>query len=218
MADYIPSGDAEAIAEGRVRVDYALAHLSELGLKSTDVIPVQDALNAFESGYEQNNTNQATARASAQNKEDLRRAWETLDRDFNARLARAADDHRAAMNLKVRDTIKTDSGKVESHPLGTADTSQKLRHVVSFRDSATPDSKAKPKNAFGCDIWYKIGGDAPVDVEKECTQAGIDRSSPYLMEFEGADAGKTVYYFLRWIALDGSKGAWSPMFTATITG
>jgi len=52
---------------------------------------------------------------------------------------------------------------------------------------------------------------------KQCEQAGTDRTSPYLMQFEEADANQTVYYLLRWISKKGEPGAWSPMFSATIT-
>lgn len=214
MADYIPRGDAEAIAEGRVRVDYA-AHLADLGLAAGDVTPIDNALDAFEAGFNQNVADKATLKASTENKDALREAWEKLDRDLNARLARASGKDRAAMHLTVRDTVKTDSGAVASHPLGAVDWSQKLRHEISFRDSDTPDSKAKPKNAAFCDIWYKIGGDPPAG-QKECQQAGTDSSSPYLMQFDEADANKTCYYLLRWIAKNGTPGAWSPLFSATI--
>jgi hypothetical protein len=84
------------------------------------------------------------------------------------------------------------------------------------RDSGTPDSRAKPQGVFGCQIFYKIGGDAPADV-KECQEAAVDRNSPYLMEFDGADGGKTCWYLLRWIMNSSEKGAISPLFSATIT-
>lgn len=214
--DYIPSSDAEAIAEGRVRVDYAMAHLADLGLTAGDVTPLNDALDAFETGFNQMVADKATLAASVENKDNLRGFWESLDRDFNARLARADSRHRAAMHQTVRDTVRTSSGAVASHPLGSADTSQSLRHEISFRDSDGEGSKAKPKNADFCEIWYKIGGDPPVGY-KECQQAGMDRTSPYLMIFEAEDAGKTCYYLLRWIAKNGTPGAWGPMFSATIT-
>lgn len=214
--DYIPTSDPEAIAEGRVRVNYALANLADLDLTTADVTPLEDALDAFETDFNKIVADKATLKASIKSRDASREGWEKLDRDLNATLARADAKHRAAMHLNVRDTVKTDSGAVTSHPLGTIDWSQKLRHELGFRDSDTPDSKAKPKNAAFCDIWYKIGGDPPAGF-KECEQAGIDSSTPYLMQFDEADANKTVYYLMRWIAKNGTPGAWSPMFSGTIT-
>jgi hypothetical protein len=126
------------------------------------------------------------------------------------------DEHRAAMFLKVYDTTKTASKSPDSHPVGEAETSQKLKHLINFRDSDTPDSKAKPDGIFGCEILYKIGEDAPID-DSQCQSAGIDTNTPYLMNFDGTDAVKTVYYLLRWVSKTGEKGALSPLFSATIT-
>jgi hypothetical protein len=219
MADYIPREDPEAIAQGRTRVNYAQANLVALGLTAGDVSPLANALDEFEAGYDQHVNLQAQARAGRENKDGLRKTWETHDRAFNglmqARLS-VTGEQKAAMYLKVYDTTKTASKSPVSHPVGEADTSQKLKHTISFRDSETPDSKAKPKGIFGCEILYKIGEDAPVD-DSQCQSAGIDTNTPYLMNFEGKDAGKTVYYLLRWVSNTGEKSALSPLFSATIT-
>lgn len=220
MADYIPDKDAEAIAEGRVRVNYALAHLADLKLKADDVTPLETALNEFETAFNEKVALQAQAEAGVKNTETKRAGWERFDRAFNGRMQAeltVTDEQRAAMMLRVRDTVPTEAALVETHPVGQVDTSQKLRHVISWRDSGTPNSKARPDGVWGCEIYYKIGGTAPVD-HKECQQAAMDRSSPYLFEFEGENANKTVWYLLRWIMNSGEKGAWSPLFSATVTG
>lgn len=219
MADYIPDGDADAIAEGKVRVDYAKTKFASLNLDEADVTPLETALAAFETAFNANVAAQAQAESAVQDKETKRKAWEILDRAFNGRMQSdlgVTNEDRAAMLLNVKDDTLTTAALVETHPVGQADTSQKLRHIISWRDSATPTSKAKPNGVWGCEIYYKTGGDAPVDY-KECEPAGIDRTTPYLLEFEGADAGKTVWYLLRWIMNSGEKGAWSPHFSATVT-
>jgi len=218
--DYIPSGDSDAIADGRVRVIYALANLAKLNLTEADITPLQTALDEFEAQYNENVMQQAKARSSREAKDGKRKGWETLDRAFNGRMQsdlEVTDEDRAAMKLRVYDKVKTDSAAaINSFPVGVVDTGQKLRHEISWRDSATPDSRARPQGVFGCQIFYKIGGDAPVDV-KECEEAAVDRNSPYTMEFEGADGGKTCWYLLRWIMNSGEKGAISPLLSATIT-
>lgn len=219
MADYIPRSDAEAIAEGRVRVDYALANLDALNLKTDDVTPIQAALDEFETAFNEKVAKQAAAEASVENSDAKRNGWERLDRALNGRMQsdlEVTDEQRAAMMLNVYDNVKTKASLVETHPVGQVDTSQKLRHEISWRDSGTPTSRAKPAGVWGCEIYYKIGGDPPVDA-KECEQAAMDRNSPYLFEFEGESANKTVYYLLRWIMNSGEKGAWSPLFSATVT-
>jgi hypothetical protein len=218
--DYIPGGDADAIAEGRVRVNYAQANLDKLNLTIEELKPLKDALDLFEDKYDANVATQAEARSARESKDDARDDWEKLDRAFNGRMQsdlEVTDEDRAAMKLRVYDTVKTDSAaQINTFPVGVVDTSQKLRHEISWRDSGTPDSRAKPAGVFGCQILFKIGGSAPVDA-KECEEAAIDRNSPYLMQFDGADGGKTCWYLLRWIMSSGEKGAISPLYSATIT-
>ncbi len=48
------------------------------------------------------------------------------------------------------------------------------------------------------------------------TFLGVDTRTPYLASFDGADAGKTAYYMLRWVSTTGEKGPWSETATATI--
>ena len=78
-------------------------------------------------------------------------------------------------------------------------------------------ARGKPAGVFGCELWHKIGGAPPVDV-KECLPLGTDTASPYLAEYEGSDAGKTVHYLGRWVSTRGEHGPWSAVVSATITG
>ena len=42
--------------------------------------------------------------------------------------------------------------------------------------------------------------------------------SPFVNHFNGADAGKMVYYWMRWVNTRGEVGPWSAMVSATIGG
>ena len=103
-----------------------------------------------------------------------------------------------------------------SRPVATVDTSQRLRHIISFVDELTQTSRAKPAGMVGCEIWVKIGGSAPAD-PSELTYLATDTRSPYVAEFDGADAGKTAYYMLRWVNTRGERGPWSQTISGTIT-
>jgi hypothetical protein len=46
----------------------------------------------------------------------------------------------------------------------------------------------------------------------------LDAATPYVAQFDGADAGKTIHYMLRWRMRDGSVTAWGETVGATITG
>jgi len=45
-----------------------------------------------------------------------------------------------------------------------------------------------------------------------------DTKTPYTYDFEPADAGKTAYYWVRWVNPKGEPGPWGAMVSATITG
>ena len=36
----------------------------------------------------------------------------------------------------------------------------------------------------------------------------MDTASPYIVEYDGADGGKTAHYMLRWVRTGGEKGPW----------
>ena len=117
-------------------------------------------------------------------------------------------------NLDAYDTTKTDSPAPGSVPLGMVELA-KLRHIISFRDSATPDSEGKPGGVLGCEIWVKLDGDPPAD-ETECTFLALDTASHYTVNYPGADGKKDAHYLLRWVSKGGEKGAWSEVVSATI--
>jgi len=217
MADFIPRGDAEAIAHGKNLVAYAVGNAAALNMNAGDETILKNSLDDFEAKYLEAVTKKAQSEAAIVAKGEAREVYETEVRKFNSDMHDAGDEHRTAMALTVEDDIKTAVGAPASHPVGEVETSQKLVHIIHFRDEFTPDSKAKPDGAIGAQIWLKIGGAPPVDY-KECQYIATDSRTPYNCDFDGADAGKTAYYLLRWINGKGETGPWSPLVQATITG
>ena len=104
-----------------------------------------------------------------------------------------------------------------TQPVGSVNTSQRLRHTISWTDAASPDNKKRPRGTIGCEIFNKLDGAPPIDVS-ECTYLALDSATPYLVEYPGTDAGKMAHYMLRWRMQDGSTSAWGETLSATITG
>ena len=48
----------------------------------------------------------------------------------------------------------------------------------------------------GCEIWMKIGGDAPKE-KSELVYLATETSTPHIATFGDADAGKIAWYHLR---------------------
>jgi len=102
-------------------------------------------------------------------------------------------------------------------PIGSVDTSQRLRHTISWVEATTPDNTRRPRGAMGAEIYVKLDGPPPTD-EKQCTFLTVDSATPYVVIYDGADAGKMAHYLMRWRMRDGTTGPWSETLSATITG
>ena len=100
-------------------------------------------------------------------------------------------------------------------PLVTVDTSARLQHTLSWTDAGAANSKKRPKNAMGVEIWHKIDGPPPIGVS-ECTFVAMDTASPYLIHYTGDEGGKPVHYMLRWQLKDGTRGGFGQTVTATV--
>lgn len=122
----------------------------------------------------------------------------------------------ASAGLPPRDKTKTDAGAPKTAPIGWVDYG-KLKHTIHFRDAATPDKKAKPDGVRGCEIWHFIGTAAPTNAD-DWNYLATDTNSPYIAFQDAADAGKKVFYQLRWLSNSGERGEWSETIEATING
>ncbi|HEY5591222.1 MAG TPA: hypothetical protein VIK55_09415, partial [Paludibacter sp.] len=91
------------------------------------------------------------------------------------------------------------------------------QHTINFSDEASPRSKAKPEGVHGCEIYMKLDGDAPKEVS-EMTYVATDTATPYVLTFDGAKTGKTIYYWLRWVNTRGECGPWSSTMSAMVVG
>lgn len=131
-----------------------------------------------------------------------------------AKAAGATESQMAATSLPFGGEKVPTSATV---PVGTVDTSERLRHTISWTEASTPDNKRRPSGAMGAEIFVKLDGPPPTD-EKQCTFLTVDSATPYVAQYDGADAGKMAHYMLRWRMRDGTTGAWGETISATITG
>ena len=123
---------------------------------------------------------------------------------------------RNTLNLPEPSGSRTPAPVPTTKPIAQVDTSQRLQHTVSFTNA--DGGVAKPTGVHGCQIWMKVGGaTAPTD-PSELNFVATDTATPYIVIFAGADAGKPVYYWLRWENTRGETGPWSDAVMATVTG
>ena len=176
-------------------------------------------IDAFEAGLDTLDAARAAEDAAVVAKDDLRKDAVGEARQ-QMKLTRATpgikSDDLASVGLDEYDTTPTDSPSPSSAPFGLIEYA-KLKHIIHFRDSNTPDSEAKPKGMLGCEIYRHIGN-APPASEADFDFVTLDTGSPYVAFYTMADAGKKVYYILRWKSKNGETGEWSETIEATING
>lgn len=218
--DYIPGSDAEFHTWQQNFITNLAANKTEFGITDTDLAPLNDAQGEWSAAYTGNISAQSAAQSAQQTKMEARRAFESALRAMARRVQgheSTSNKHRVSLGLNPQTQSRTATGVPETRPVAQVDTSQRLRHTIKFTDEATPNSRAKPEGAMGCEIWVKVGDPAPTDPD-QLRFLGLDTSTPYVAEYSGADAGKTAYYMLRWVNSKGEQGPWSQTVSATITG
>lgn len=220
MSDFIDNAsDSGLLAEAELFHSTVSATPANFGLSAAQVLSLQTAISEFDGEVEQHVAAQAAAKSRTLAKNEKRDVLEQLLREL-LRLVKAQSSVKES-DFSSLGQIATGGSYAPlsnpTRPTATVDTSERLRHTIKFADEATPDQKRKPAGTIGCQIFEKVGGNAPTD-EKECSFVALDTATPYVREFDGADAGKMVHYILRWQLKDGSYSSWSETVSATVTG
>jgi hypothetical protein len=220
MPDYIPATDAGFDTWQNQFLTYLNANLAALGLTATDtdVVSLTAAWNDWQARYPAHAEARLAAQAATQAKDASRRAYVAVIRRLVSRLQASAqvdDAERAALGITVPDREPTSAPAPETRPVLQADTSQRLRILVAFADEGRPDGAAKPPGVTGCEIYVKVGGAPPTDLD-DCVYLGTDTRTPYLASFDGSQAGQTAHFVGRWVNSRGDTGPISETVSATI--
>ncbi len=212
-----PPADAELNNYFQQATTHLTDNAARLGITNDSIDALNGLLLRWNDVYP-SSTNANTRTATITSMKNTAR--ENLQEELRALYADIAESRltpqdRTTLNIKARGA-STPTLLPTTRPVGKANTSERLRHTISFTDEATPQSRAKPARVRGCQIWHKVGGDAPAD-PKELQYLATDTASPYIATYDGVDAGKPVYYWLRWENTVGECGPWSETVVATIT-
>ncbi len=162
----------------------------------------------------------ATAKGAKSAKNGARKAVEAYIKFLVARIngsANITDAIRDALGLKppTPATSGSDIGTSDDRPMAIIDVSNRMKHVMRIQNqTSTGTKRAKPANAFGCEIWRKVGM-APSGVE-DMEYVDVVTRSPFAIKYTDVDAGKQAYYAMRWVGSKGEKGNWSETESATI--
>lgn len=219
MKDYIPASDAELGVWMKNYMKKLDSLKGSLNLNAASVSELTDLGTAFDADLNKVSEARASLASATQAKDTSRRALEESVRRMTRELQvnpALTDADKADLQITVTDQKRTPAAVPQTRPVARIDTSKPQQHTVSWVDEATPISKAKPEGVYGCELRCQVGGAEPADPD-EMSFLAIDTRSPYVAQFDGTDAGKTVYYRLRWVNTRNEHGPWSDIYSATIT-
>jgi hypothetical protein len=126
---------------------------------------------------------------------------------------RVSDDDRRSMGITIPSPKKPIPPPTR-FPVAMPDSSTPRIVKIFYRDSEG-SSKGKPYGVHGAEIRWAILDTPPVNV-KDLTTSGFDTRSPYSLEFEEDQRGKTVWFCVRWENTKGEKGPWGEIGSAII--
>lgn len=221
MSDYIPQNDAMFAIWQTNLIGVIEPNVVMWGILPADFTALTDKQSVWSYAYEKASSKQNRTMADVQAKDDARVLYEKAIRVFVAQWlasnTRVTDSDRESLGLTVRTGTHTPVPPPSTLPIGNIDFSVNLQHSIHYFDQTTPQHRAKPAGVHGCEIWMKIDGQAPVKTS-ELFYLATDTRSPHVLTFDGDQAGKMVYYRLRWVNRRGEPGPWSNIISSMVVG
>ncbi len=220
-SDFIPGSDAEFNIWQECLVDNAEQNKTIWGISVDGLAKVKTFQTDWVSAFSKASNKQNRTAADVTAKDDARYEYEKAIRPFVAQWLsnndKVTDSDRTRMGLTVKTGTRTPTPAPATSPVGTIDFSVRQQHTLRYYDEASAHSNAKPAGVHGCEIYMKVDGEAPKDAS-ELSYVATCTASPYTVKFDGAKAGKTIYYWLRWVNTRGECGPWSITMSAMVVG
>jgi hypothetical protein len=119
----------------------------------------------------------------------------------------------SALGLTVRSAGRTPIQAPVTYPLLAIRSIQQLQARLTINDELTPDARRRPANVIGAEVFFQLGGVAPVS-EATMTFAGVLSKTPTALMLPSASLGQTVWMRARWITARGLRGPLSPLVSA----
>ncbi|MDD4991952.1 MAG: hypothetical protein PHR83_06955 [Paludibacter sp.] len=221
MSDYIPKTDAEYNVWQFNLIALLSENATAWGISAEVITSLKASQTRWTTAYDKtsNKQNRTTADVITKNEagEDFTKEIRDVVQQWLVRNPKVTDADRARLGITVRTNTHTPVPPPSTFPVGSVDFSLRLQHSISFYDQASAHSNAKPEGVSGCEIYLKVDGEAPKSVE-EMNFQGTCTASPLVVKFESAKAGKTAWYWLRWVNRKGETGPWSTVVSAMIVG
>jgi hypothetical protein len=119
------------------------------------------------------------------------------------------------MGLPIHKTTRTPAPVATTYPDYDVDSGTIRRLIIHFYDQGQKTTKAKPEGQHCVEIkWAML--DTPPATISELVNSSVDTHTPFTLDFEENQRGKTVYFCLCWENTRGEKGPWSKIVGAIV--
>ncbi|MDR1198908.1 MAG: hypothetical protein LBK94_07870 [Prevotellaceae bacterium] len=218
-SNFIPRKDADFLQWTNNFMKYLGNRLTQFGFPKTvyDDLTVQheDFVQKLEIADEP----ATRTKPSIQAKNTARVVFENALRqaigEYLTRNHMLSDSDRDELGLPIRKTSHTPAPVATTYPDFDVDSSVIRRLTIHFYDHGSAGSKAKPAGQHGAEIRWVILDTPPASL-KDLINSSIDTHTPFTLEFDENERGRTVYFALRWENTRGEKGPWSEIMSAII--
>jgi hypothetical protein len=219
--NYIPRPDGDFSAWATNYYDAVKDWWLAQGLKESDLLPLQQALNIWISAYPSHIAAQAAAEGARQAKDAARAALEKQIRpitNFVQGYPATTNAARAEMGITVRDTSPSPAPAPTSRPLALVESGQRLTHQLRLVDESTPTRRARPKGIQRAEVFVALtppGQPAPSNPHEYRYIGSVTRGETTL-SFDVEKGGMQAHYLSRWVSTSGATGPWSDTASATV--
>jgi hypothetical protein len=194
---------------------------SKYGFVAGDAAALATAYSTFAAAYTTSqNAGTRTSPAVAATQQ-ARNALSVIIRNM-ARLVQSnmgvADADRQALGLPIRDSKPTVTPPPATFPILGVVGGTPRQLTVTYRDqNSTPKSRMKPAGVTALEVHVLAAATAPASAEATPFFGDVTRT-PFALDFEEADVGKTAFIYARWKNRKGQTGPWSALSQFVIPG
>jgi hypothetical protein len=217
-SDFIPSRDADFSLWTDNFFTYLTGNRERFNIPAEPVNALQllesDWINKYAIAETPATRTKTTIREKTEARDALVKHLRPFIKEYLTFNHAVTDADRDNMGLPIYKTTRTPVVIPTTIPEFWADTSVIRRLTVHFRDNGSR-SGAKPAGVHGVEIRWCILGVPPASID-ELIHSAFDTRSPFALDFEESDRGKSVYFCLRWENSKGEKGPWSEIVMSII--
>ena len=218
---YIPKPDADFAAFASAYYAAVKVWWSDHGLNETDLEPLKNALELWQSAFPEHLAARDAAEAARQAKDAARELLEAQIRpvsNFIQTFPSTTDADRATIGITIRQDTARRAVVPTSKPLVIVEPAGRFTHGLRLVDESTPTRRARPRGVDRAEIYVAFtptGAPAPRDMHAFRYAMSVSDGKAVL-SFEAQEGGLQAHYLARWVTRRGAIGPWSDGASETI--